>query len=258
MPVSRSFFFRAAILGTALFAALALPLDARADDGLSAAQKDDVRAVIEQLLKDKPELVIEAIQTFREREEKAERDKAQAALADLKDSLANDPLTPVGGNPKGDVTLVEFFDYRCGFCKKVQPTLAAVIAEDPNLRVVYKEFPILGPESAIASQAASAAWLINPKGYEKLHNSLMTYRGQLSEAAIKAAVKDAGYDTDQVEKAMKGPEVEQVLAANHALARSLAINGTPAFIIGERIIPGAVDAKTLKEAIAEVRSKTKG
>jgi protein-disulfide isomerase len=149
------------------------------------------------------------------------------------------------------VTLVEFFDYRCPYCKQVSPSLQALLKEDPKLRVVYKEFPVLGRESVFAARAALAA---RKQGkYELFHNALMALKGQLGDDIVLKTAGAVGIDVEKLKADMGAPEIEAQIRRNHELAQALDIRGTPAFIVGTTLIPGAVDVATLRQKIAEAR-----
>jgi protein-disulfide isomerase len=165
--------------------------------------------------------------------------------------LLDDPADPTGGNPKGDITIVEFFDYRCPYCRRVEPSVAAIIKDDPGLRIVYKEFPILGPESVFAAHVAFAA--LTQGKYQQFHNAMMAAKGEINEEAILKVATGAGLDVARVKTDMSAPEIDQIIKRNYALADALAINGTPAFVIGDNLIPGAVELEDLKHMIATVR-----
>jgi len=171
----------------------------------------------------------------------------------LKDRIVDDPLTPVGGNPKGNVTVVEFFDYRCGYCKRAHPTIKQLLAEDPSIRYLYKEFPILGDESVFASRAAVAAWLIAPAKYGGFHDALMAAQGALPAAKVMKIAAEAGLDTVALRRAMDDPRVAESLRANAEIARAVGINGTPAFIFGDELVPGAIDLAAMKQLVVQAR-----
>ncbi|MEK9752694.1 MAG: DsbA family protein [Rhodospirillaceae bacterium] len=219
----------------------------------SDGQKQAIEKMIHQYLLDHPEVILEAVQRHREKAEEAKKVHAKATLSGLRKELENDPTSPVAGNVNGKVTLVEFFDYRCGYCKRVHPTLVELMKEDKELRVVFKEFPILGPESMLASRAAMAVWRTQPQKYLAFHDALMGGRGARDEASLLAAAGKQGIDPAALKKAMADPEVEAALARNFHLAEALGINGTPAFVVGTELVPGAVDKETLKKLIAEAR-----
>ena len=178
-------------------------------------------------LRQHPEIVIEAIRAFQAKEEQANKNRAQASLVSRRDELVNDPTSPVSGNPDGDVTIVEFFDYRCGFCKKVFPIVMALLKKDRNIRYVFKEFPILGPESVVASRAALAAWRLDKDKYLDFHVGLMETRGSLPESKVMTLAAKSGYDVEGLRAGMADPEIEEILKRNLQLADSLNINGHP-------------------------------
>jgi protein-disulfide isomerase len=198
-----------------------------------------------------PEIILEAVQTLRRKQEEAQKKAAEEALKSRRAELQGATDLPVGGNPKGDVTIVEFMDYRCGYCKGAQPTLDQVMRADGKIRFVLKEFPILGPASRTASKAAIAA---NKQGkYLAFHTALMAYPNNLTDEVIFALARQVGLDVAKLKDDMNAPEVEALIEKTHKLAQDLGINGTPGFVIGDQIIPGAVSADELKKKIAEAR-----
>ncbi len=215
---------------------------------------DQVKA-IEQLIHDyllrNPEVILEAVEGLERKRHDEAQQAANSTISARRDDILHVSTSPVAGNPKGDVTIVEFFDYRCPYCKQVEPSLEQLIKEDSKLRFVYKEFPILGPNSVVASHAALAA---RKQGkYQALHDALMRARGSLDEATIMQIAGDAGLDVKRLKADMNDPEIERIIERNMELARALAINGTPGFIVGNQLIPGAVDLPTLKSLVAEAR-----
>jgi protein-disulfide isomerase len=177
--------------------------------------------------------------------------KQRAAIADNQRELLDDPASPVGGNPSGDVTLVEFFDYRCTYCRRVVSSMRALLDEDRGLRVVFKELPVLGPDSVRAARAALASR--KQARYVPFHFALMA-ADDLSPEGIRAIAKAVGLDPNQLEADMAAAEVTAAIEANYALANQLGIEGTPAFVIGDQVIPGAVDKARLEQLIDEARS----
>ena len=168
-----------------------------------------------------------------------------------RDELLNDPASPVGGNPDGDVTLVEFFDYQCPYCKTIFPSIQALLAEDRNLRYVFKEFPILGRASVFAARAALAA---RRQGkYLEFHTALMPARGKLTETRVMRLAEKVGLDVDRLRRDMADGTIDDSIRRNRELARALDVNGTPAFVIGDTVVPGAVDIDTLRSLIARER-----
>jgi protein-disulfide isomerase len=244
-------------LAAATFAALllavgAVPLDA-AEPAFTPRQTQAIQDIVRQLLRDNPEILVEAIQALRSKQEAAEKNRVLNALKDRRGDLERDANSPVAGNPNGDVTVVEFFDYRCGYCKRVHPAIADLLKTDKKIRLVYKEFPILGPESLVASRAAIAAFKINPAKYAAYHDALMMARGNLTPDKVLAIAAEVGLDAKAVAKRMDEPDIAKIIAANAMLAEDLGISGTPAFVIGNQLVPGAVDLDTLKKLVAEAR-----
>jgi protein-disulfide isomerase len=212
-----------------------------------------IEAIIHDYLMQNPDVLIEAL---REAEAKANSDadvKAAQVLRDRRQEVFDDPATPVGGNPKGDVTIVEFFDYRCPYCKQVHPTLQKLLDQDRKLRFVYKEFPVLGEQSDIAAHAALAARLQGK--YEPLHNAMMAAKGQITEEVVYRLAGSVGLDVDRLKHDMADPEIDRALGANRALAKALELRGTPGFVIGDHVVPGAIDLDALKTMVADARKQ---
>jgi protein-disulfide isomerase len=245
---------RRAALGLPLIAAAAVsgaPAPVAAE--FSAEQRQAIEAIVRDYLIKNPDVMLEVLEAAKEKISNEAQAQRTAALAERRREIFEDPNAPVAGNPQGDVTLVEFFDYRCGYCKQVAPAIEALLGEDKKLRVVYKEFPVLGPESVTAARAALAA---RKQGkYEELHRALMTMKGQINEAAIFSAAKSAGIDVERLKRDMAAPEIDSMLQANHQLAAALDIRGTPGFVIGDEIVPGAVSIDALRQLIAAARKE---
>ena len=161
-------------------------------------------------------------------------------------------MTPVSGDPGGDVTLVEFFDYQCGYCKRALAPMKELLASDGKLRVVWKEFPILGPASRFAARAATAA--ARQGRYLDFHLAVMGAPGKLTESSVMGIAERLGIDVERLRRDMEDPAIEAYLDETHRLARDLGITGTPAFVIGETVVPGVVGGARLKELIANVRA----
>lgn len=217
----------------------------------TAAQRQAIEAIIRDYLMKNPDVMIEVLQAAQDRIKGESRDKAAAALASRRQEVFEDPDSPVTGNPKGDVSLVEFFDYRCPYCKQVLPSIDALLAEDKQLRFVYKEFPVLGPESVTAAKAALAA---KKQGkYDVMHRVLMSMKGQINEAAVFKAAGSVGLDVERLKRDMAAPEIDRMLKANAKLADALDIRGTPAFVVGDEIVPGAIGLDALRQLIEVAR-----
>jgi protein-disulfide isomerase len=247
---------RIAALALATAFALALaglsPASAQGDKPpLSPEQEKRVKELLKEYLLANPEIILEAVQTLRRRQEEAQKKAAEQALKTRRAELQGAADLPVAGNAKGDVTIVEFMDYRCGYCKAVAPVIDEVLQADGKVRLVFKEFPILGPTSRTASMAAIAA---HKQGkYIAFHNAMMAYPNNLTDEVIFALARQVGLDLAKLKDDMKSPEVQALIEKTHKLATDLGINGTPGFIIGDQIIPGAVSADELKKKIAEAR-----
>ena len=238
----------------AALAALALlaPVAAVAHSDLgSVPDKSAIEGIVRDYLLSNPEVIEEAIGVLRAKRQEEERKRAEAAIAENSEALHAHPMSPVSGNRKGDVTVVEFFDYRCGFCKRALPAMEALLAEDANVRVVWKEFPILGPVSDFAARAAMAA---DRQGrYYPFHLALMK-EPELTEDKVVEIAVGAGLDIERLRRDMEDPAIRAYLDETRALAQQVGINGTPAFVIGGTLIGGAVNAARMKELVAAARA----
>jgi len=218
---------------------------------IPSEQRQAIEGIIHDYLLNNPDVLIEALRSAEDKVNREADAKATKVLSDRASEVFDNPATPVGGNPKGNVTIVEFFDYRCPYCKQVLPALQALLKEDHGLRFVYKEFPVLGPASVTAAHAALAAQ--RQGKYEAFHTAMMAAKGQITDDTIYKVAGSVGLDVDRLKQDMAAPEIEQELKANLALAEALNIRGTPGFIIGKKIVPGALDLDALKDMIAEAR-----
>src|SRR5205823_5577842 len=246
----RPYIFVLASAYTFLTITLAHPLGA---EEVTPEQRKAIEAIIHDYLMQNPDVLIDAL---REAEAKASSDadvKAAQVLRDRRHEVFDDPATPVGGNPQGDVTIVEFFDYRCPYCKQVNPAIQKLLDQDRKLRFVYKEFPVLGEQSDIAARAALAARLQGK--YEAFHNVMMSAKGQINEELVYRLAGSIGLDVDRLKRDMTDPAIDQALSANRSLAKALELRGTPGFVIGDHIIPGAIDLDALKTMVADARKQ---
>jgi len=246
----------AKFLTVSLLALMPLAATAAEPAGLTDQQKAEVEQIVRELLTKKdPNIVMEAARSVQEKMEAESAAKGKKAIGDYKDKIFNDPNAPVGGNPKGDVTLVEFFDYQCGYCKTVHPMVVKLLQEDKNLRFVYKEYPILGDGSVLASRAALAS--VKQGKYFRFHEALMEMKGHVSEDGVMQAAKDVGLDLEKLKKDMASDAVEKILAANREMGMKIGANGTPTFVIGDNVFPGAVPLEQMKKVIEDVRKNQK-
>jgi protein-disulfide isomerase len=222
-----------------------------ADAAASAAERARIKDLVREVLKENPDLVLDALQALEARERDEASAKSARALAQYRDQLERDAGDPIGGNAGGDVTLVEFFDYKCPYCKQAAEQLFQAVQRDGRVRLVFKELPILGRESSIAARAALAS--MSQGKYLAFHRALLAERGALDEANVLRIAGTVGLDAAKLKTDMAKSEIDERLKRNLALARALDIRGTPAFVIGDELIPGAVDAAALKTAIAKAR-----
>ncbi|MBS1871774.1 MAG: thioredoxin domain-containing protein [Acidobacteria bacterium] len=218
----------------------------------AALTRADVERTIRSYLVEHPELLVEMSQALEKRRAAEQRERSQTAVAANRTAVFEDAASPAAGAAKDPevVTVVEFFDYRCGYCKKVAPAVAKLVAENPAVRVVFKEFPILGPESKTASLAALAA--ARQGGYAKFHRALME-SGDFSEDTLKRLAVEAGLDAARLVADMRSPELEAELVKNQTLAQALDIQATPSFVIGDQVIAGAPGEGELRDLIAKAK-----
>jgi protein-disulfide isomerase len=236
----------------AVLAAAGLALAA----GTAAAQtasRDEIEKIVREYILKNPEIVRDAIIELRRRDEQAETQQRSNALKSHQARLFNSPRGVVVGNPKGNVTLVEFFDYNCGYCKKALGDIGELLKNDPNLKIVFKELPILSPGSVEAARVSIAVRIQDPSKYFAFHRILLGGRGEANAARALAAAKEAGLDIERIKKDMNGPEVEATLQESAELAEALKVSGTPTYVLADQVIPGALPYERLSLAIAAVR-----
>src|SRR6201747_2826156 len=249
MPSFR--FLVPALLAFALGGA-SLPASAQS---FSDTQRGDIETIVRNYLIAHPEVLEEAMAELSKRQTAAEAEKHEASVAKNADAIFNSPRGVTIGNKDGDVTFVEFFDYNCGYCKRAMTDMLDLMKSDPKLKVVLKEFPVLGPGSVEAAQIAVAARMQDPAGkkYLDFHQKLLGGRGQADKARAMAAAKEAGFDMAKLEKDLASPEVRATLEENLKLAEAMGMNGTPSYVIGKQVVIGAVGVDNLKEKIGIAR-----
>lgn len=213
--------------------------------------QDEFDRRIHDYLMNNPEIIVQAVQDLEARKQRDALQDVQNALEARGDEIFRDPNSPVGGNPQGDVTLVEFFDYNCPYCRRMASVLAEAEAADPQLRIVFKEFPILGPGSEFAARAALASQ--RQGRYEAFHHALMAAKQKVDEGVVLATAKGVGLDVDRLKTDMQDPAIQVAIDRNMALAAALRITGTPGFVIGKEIVRGATDLKVLQGLISQAR-----
>lgn len=219
----------------------------------SDKQRQEIERTVREYLIANPEVLLDVMRALEAKRAEAAHATQQAALKAL-DAAIQGPGVPKAGNPKGDVTVVEFFDYQCSYCKKVFPHLRETMAKDGKLRVIMKEFPILSPESEVAARAALAVWKLAPDKYMAFHTRLMEMRGQLSENKIMVTATEMGMKEADLRKAMLDPAVQAELESTARFARELNITGTPAFVIGGKVFPGYLEQAEFEKQIAQARA----
>jgi protein-disulfide isomerase len=243
------------ILVTIAAAVLAIgALPARAQP-FSEGQRGEIERIIKEYLIAHPEVLQDAISELEKRQADAEAIKHREGVKQYSQALFHSPRQVTIGNRQGDVTLVEFFDYNCGYCKRALSDLLDLMKEDPKLRVVLKEFPVLGPGSVEAAQVAVAVRMQDPTGkkYLEFHQKLLGGRGPADRAHALAVAKDIGLDIARIEKDMTGDEAKATLEENMHLAEALGLNGTPSYVIGAEVVVGAVGLAALKEKVGIAR-----
>lgn len=235
---------------TAVLILSVAPLTAQQSTPFTEAEQDAIRALILQTLRDNPDIVIDAIRNYQDQAEADAAADQREAVARLGEELRSDPNAAVLGNPDGGTAIVEFFDYNCPYCKRAAPEVMALIADDSDLRVVMREWPILGPDSEYAARASLAA---RAQGkFAEFHEALMA-EPRANEATVRRAAEEVGLDLDRLQADMQAPEVEAHIAQSRKLAQELGISGTPSFIVGDNLVPGFVEKAQLSALIAEAR-----
>ena len=214
--------------------------------------KEAIEKIVREYLLTHPEIIREAIEALQQKEEAQKKQATAASMKKFSSEIYADADAPVLGNAKGDVTVVVFYDYFCSYCRKTMPGLQDLIAKDAALKIIYKQFPILGPDSLVAAKAALAA---ERQGKFGAFNQAMLASGSGSEQAIKAIADRVGLDYAKLQMDMKDPKIATAIGRNINLARSLSIAGTPAYLVGDQFIPGAISTESLAKIVAAEREK---
>jgi protein-disulfide isomerase len=248
MPISRL-----SPCSAALAAAL-IVLPAASATALTEKDRSDIETIIKEYLISHPEVLREALDALEKRQAQDEQDKQRKVIASNGKLIFDSPRGPVFGNPQGDVTLVEFFDYNCGYCKRAMQDVMQLAKEDPKLKVVFKEFPVLGPGSVDAAKVAVAVRMQDKGGkYIEFHRRLLGQRGEANKERALAAAKDAGFDVARIEKDMQSEEVAATLKESMQLADSLGLTGTPTFVVADELVIGAQGYEALRTRIDAAR-----
>jgi len=221
---------------------------------MSQAERDAFRAEIRNYLLENPEVIMEAVQALEDRQAQAQATADRDFIAANASAIFDDDVSWVGGNPDGDVTVVEFMDYRCGFCRRAAPEVEKLLQNDGNVRLIVKEFPILGEQSVIMSRFAIATLQIaGDAAYKSVHDVMLAADGDMSEPRLRRIAGDLNLDADAILAHMSSDDVTQVIARNRALAQNLNIRGTPSFIVGEEILRGFLPADQMGAVVDAAR-----
>ena len=239
---------------TAAFLLAAL-LPPAAAQSISPDQRKEIEGIVKDYLVKNPEVLQEAYMELEKRQAAAEAAKHQSAVKDHAEALFNSKRQVVLGNPKGDVTMVEFFDYNCGYCKRALSDMLELMKADPKLRVVLKEFPVLGEASVEAARISVAARMQDSTGkkYLDFHQKLLGNRGSISRAQALSAAKDAGFDMSRLERDAASDEPKATLEESFKLADALGLSGTPSYVIGSEVVIGAVGLANLQQKVNAAR-----
>ena len=230
---------------------MTLPAQAEMTPEERAAFREEVRAY----LLENPEVLVEAMDVLQSREDQAAANRDLQMLADNQAAIFASPDDWVGGNPEGDVVLVEFMDYRCGYCRKAYTEVEELVKSDGNIRLIFKEYPILGEESLTSAKFAIATHMVaGDEAYKKAHDALIALRGAATPEAMSALATELGLDAPAILAKMESPEVKAVIDANHALGMAMQINGTPSFVIEGAMLRGYVPHEGMREIVESERA----
>lgn len=247
-----------ALLSGAALSALMATAGA-AQDAMTDAQREAFRAEVRAYLIENPEVLIEAMDVLQSRQQAASEEQDKMILTENHDAIFNDGASWVGGNPDGDVTVVEFLDYRCGYCRKAWQEVDELVKTDGNIRFVMKEYPILGEQSVISSRFAIAVLQLHgTEAYATAHDALISLRADASDASLERLAGELGHDWTELQTRMNAPEVTAVIEANHALAQKLNISGTPTFVVDGTMVRGYVPLDGMRDIIAQERARSEG
>lgn len=238
-------------LTTAAVLTLSLSLPALAQD---AANDEAFGERVRAYLLENPHVIMEAVGVLQQREDAAAAMADQDIIAAQMDALTNDGFSWVGGNPDGDITVVEFMDYRCGYCKKAHPEVESLLSADGNIRFIVKEFPILGEQSILGSQFAIAAHIVaGDDAYKAVHDTLMSYNGEITAESLSRLADSLDLDGAAILAKLDDPEVVRRISENRALGKALDISGTPTFVVQNQMVRGYVPAEQLQKMVDQLR-----
>ena len=234
---------------------LASPLAAFDLDSMNSAERDAFGQAVRAYLLENPEVIMEAVAVLEQRQAAAEAARDDALVETYLTELQNDGYSWVGGNPDGDITVVEFMDYRCGYCRRAVPEIAKLLEKDGNIRLVVKEFPILGEASMVASRFAIATKNVaGDDAYKVVHDALLSFSGEPTEVALRRLADGLDLDGKAILAAMNAPEVTEAITRTRALAQQLSISGTPSFVVDTELLRGYLPADAMLDMVKEIRA----
>lgn len=240
----------------ALLGLLAAPVQAFDLMNMSETERQVFRDEVRKYLLENPQVIMDAVAVLEEQKAANQENADLAMVTNNSDAIFNDGFSWVGGNPEGDVTVVEFLDYRCGYCRKAYEEVKELIADDGNIRFIVKEFPILGQASLDSSRFAMATKIAaGDEAYEKMHDALMAYKGSTEVPALSRLAEGLGLDPQPIVAALEDEQVDSALRDTHQLAQALEINGTPTFVFGDQMIRGYVPLSAMEQIVAEQRDQ---
>jgi protein-disulfide isomerase len=245
----------APLAALAMATAFALPAQALDLSDMSTAEREAFQAEIRAYLLENPEVIMEAVAVLEQRQAQQQAQADVTLVENNADALFNDENSWVGGNPEGDITLVEFMDYRCGYCRRAFPEVESLVEADGNIRVIVKEYPILGEQSMLAARFAIATLQkAGDDAYKQVHDALMTFSGDISDTSLRRLGEGFGLDVETIMGHMDSDAVTDVIAANHALAQRMNITGTPTFVMQDQMLRGYVPLDAMQQIAADIRS----
>lgn len=243
------------LLASVVLLGMSAPVLARAEGAFTPEQKKELEGLFKDYIMNNPQTIMDSVQAYQMKEQERAQKSAEEKLAEYKDILTKSSELPFAGNPEGDVTVVEFFDFNCGYCKKAFEDVSKLLEEDKNVKVIFIDMPILSDKSQLMAKMAMAAQ--KQDKYFEAHKALMNYRGTQSEENYLNALKEAGLDIEKIKTDMASQEIDIAIQKHMKIANELNIRGTPGFVIGDQLHPGYIGMDGLKAAIQEARDASK-
>lgn len=240
----------------ALALAMTLASPALAQEAMTDAERTAFRAEVRAYLMENPEVLMEAIGVLEQREQAAKANSDVTLAQTYAGQLHDDPNSFVGGNPEGDITIVEFMDYKCGYCKKAYPEVAQLLTTDGNIKYIVKEFPILGDQSMLAAQFAIATKIVaGDEAYETVHDTLMEFRGDITQDSLSRLAASLDLDLASISVEMNGAQVAKIINDNRLLGQAMQISGTPTFVVEDQMLRGYVPFDQMVQIVDAIRSE---